>query len=167
MLSAHPLLRRGVDRGGTTDHRGRSDEMAHFVGLDVSVRGTSVCVVDDAGKVVLGRKYRPRRPQTQTTSAPATTTTSTSACRNHWLVTGIPGCVRPGSMPVRPQALVGNRMPEQPQQKTTNAIALCQHSSSPSPHRCSGHRAQAVPSISRFCARPVDATAASHEPSGQ
>src|SRR5271168_2644223 len=30
--------------------------MAHFVGLDVSVRETSVCVVDDAGKVVCERK---------------------------------------------------------------------------------------------------------------
>src|SRR5215475_5528865 len=27
--------------------------MAHFVGLDVSVKETSVCVVDDAGKVIL------------------------------------------------------------------------------------------------------------------
>src|SRR5436305_13456777 len=30
--------------------------MAHFVGLDVSVKETSVCVVDDAGKTVLERK---------------------------------------------------------------------------------------------------------------
>src|ERR1700694_5197181 len=30
--------------------------MAHFVGLDVSVRETSVCVVDDVGKVILERK---------------------------------------------------------------------------------------------------------------
>src|SRR5258705_10357711 len=30
--------------------------MAHFVGLDVSVKETSVCVVDDAGKVILERK---------------------------------------------------------------------------------------------------------------
>jgi hypothetical protein len=30
--------------------------MAHFVGLEVSVKETSVCVVDDAGKVVLGQK---------------------------------------------------------------------------------------------------------------
>ena len=30
--------------------------MAHFVGLDVSVKETSVCVVDDAGKVVCERK---------------------------------------------------------------------------------------------------------------
>src|SRR5271170_5069060 len=35
---------------------GRSDEMVHFVGLDVSVKETSVCVVDDAGKVILERK---------------------------------------------------------------------------------------------------------------
>jgi len=27
--------------------------MVHFVGLDVSVKATSVCVVDDAGKVIL------------------------------------------------------------------------------------------------------------------
>src|ERR1700681_1208193 len=30
--------------------------MAHFVGLDVSVKETSVCVVDDTGKVVCERK---------------------------------------------------------------------------------------------------------------
>ena len=30
--------------------------MAHFVDLDVSVKETSVCVVDDAGKVVCERK---------------------------------------------------------------------------------------------------------------
>ena len=30
--------------------------MALFVGLDVSVRETSVCVVDDAGKVLSERK---------------------------------------------------------------------------------------------------------------
>ena len=28
----------------------------HFVGLDVSVKTTSVCVVDDAGKVILEQK---------------------------------------------------------------------------------------------------------------
>src|SRR6516225_9792311 len=37
-------------------HRGRSDEMAYFVGLDVSVKETSVCVVDEAGKVILEQK---------------------------------------------------------------------------------------------------------------
>jgi transposase len=30
--------------------------MAHFVGLDVSVTETSVCVVDDAGKVISEQK---------------------------------------------------------------------------------------------------------------
>src|SRR5712692_5590895 len=30
--------------------------MVHFVGLDVSVKETSVCVVDDAGNVVLEQK---------------------------------------------------------------------------------------------------------------
>src|SRR5882762_6052820 len=30
--------------------------MEHFVGLDVSVKATSVCVVDDAGKVILEQK---------------------------------------------------------------------------------------------------------------
>src|SRR5205085_6703935 len=47
------------DRGRRDlEHRGRSDEMAHFVGLDVSVKETSVCVVDDAGKVILEQKVR-------------------------------------------------------------------------------------------------------------
>jgi len=27
--------------------------MAHFIGLDVPVKETSVCVIDDAGKVIL------------------------------------------------------------------------------------------------------------------
>src|SRR3984893_12181932 len=40
----------------TLEHRGRSGAMAHFVGLDVSVKETSVCVVDDTGKVVLEQK---------------------------------------------------------------------------------------------------------------
>ena len=30
--------------------------MVHFVGLDVSVKATSVCVVDDAGRVILEQK---------------------------------------------------------------------------------------------------------------
>ena len=30
--------------------------MAHFVGLDVSVKETSVCIVDAAGKVILEQK---------------------------------------------------------------------------------------------------------------
>src|SRR5215467_5223714 len=46
-----------MDRGRFDfEHRGRSDEMTHFVGLDVSVKETSVCVVDDAGKVILEQK---------------------------------------------------------------------------------------------------------------
>ena len=32
--------------------------MAHFVGLDVSVGETSVCVIDDVGKVLCERKVR-------------------------------------------------------------------------------------------------------------
>src|SRR5580693_6298934 len=53
MLSAHPLLDRGRR---DLEHRGRSGAMAHFVGLDVSVKETSVCVVDDTGKVILEQK---------------------------------------------------------------------------------------------------------------
>src|SRR5258707_14797112 len=46
-----------MDRGRfELEHRGRSDEMAHFVGLDVSVKETSVSVVDDAGMVILEQK---------------------------------------------------------------------------------------------------------------
>src|SRR5258708_13146927 len=57
MMSAPPLSVTIVDRGRRDlEHRGRSDEMVHFVGLDVSVKETSVCVVDDAGKVVLEQK---------------------------------------------------------------------------------------------------------------
>ena len=37
--------------------------MAYFVGLDVSVKETSVCVVDDAGKVILEQKV-PTEPDT-------------------------------------------------------------------------------------------------------
>jgi hypothetical protein len=36
--------------------------MAHFVGLDVSVKETSVCIVDDAGKVILEQKV-PTEPE--------------------------------------------------------------------------------------------------------
>src|SRR6516225_5803932 len=43
-------------RSGDLDHRERSYEMVHFVGLDVSVKTTSVCVVDDTGKVILEQK---------------------------------------------------------------------------------------------------------------
>jgi hypothetical protein len=43
-------------RSGDLDPRGRSEEMMHFVGLDVSVKATAVCVVDEAGKVILEQK---------------------------------------------------------------------------------------------------------------
>ena len=33
--------------------------MAYFVGLDVSVKETSVCVVDDTGKVILEHRTKP------------------------------------------------------------------------------------------------------------
>src|SRR6266849_3321185 len=63
MMSAHPLSLTRVDRGRCDlEHRGRSDEMAHFVGLDVSVKETSVCVVDDVGKVILEQKV-PTEPE--------------------------------------------------------------------------------------------------------
>src|SRR4030095_1177706 len=53
---ASPSVAMNGSKSGDLEHRGRSDEMAHFVGLDVSVKETSVCVVDDAGKVVLEQK---------------------------------------------------------------------------------------------------------------
>ena len=60
---ASPFFDDGGLRSGDLDHPGRSDEMAHFVGLDVSVKVTSVCVVDDAGKVILEQKV-PTEPDT-------------------------------------------------------------------------------------------------------
>src|SRR6266571_5512026 len=53
---ASPSVAMNGSRSGDLEHRGRSDEMAHFVGLDVSVKETSVCIVDDAGKVILEQK---------------------------------------------------------------------------------------------------------------
>ena len=35
--------------------------MAYFAGLDVSVKETSVCIVDDAGKIVRERGWRVSR----------------------------------------------------------------------------------------------------------
>ena len=37
--------------------------MVHFTGLDVSVKTTSVCVVDDAGKVILEQKVPTDPPE--------------------------------------------------------------------------------------------------------
>jgi transposase len=38
--------------GGGLKHQKEKRSMEHFVRLDVSVRETSVCIVDDAGKIV-------------------------------------------------------------------------------------------------------------------
>jgi hypothetical protein len=43
-------------RSGDRNHRGRSDEILHFAGWDASVKATSVCVVEDAGKVILEQR---------------------------------------------------------------------------------------------------------------
>ena len=63
--------------------------MAHFVGLDVSVKETSVCVVDDAGKVILEQKVltEPADVIALLTSLGATTVGSGSRparCRSGW-----------------------------------------------------------------------------------
>jgi len=36
--------------------------MDHFAGLDVSVKATSVCIVDDVGKIVREVKVASRKP---------------------------------------------------------------------------------------------------------
>ena len=40
-----------VKRGGLK-HQKEKHSMDHFAGLDVSVKETSICIVDDAGKIV-------------------------------------------------------------------------------------------------------------------
>ena len=62
--------------------------MDHFAGLDVSVKETSVCIVDDTGKIIrevkvasaaagFGRAGRPIRPlQTAPRSSPAAAASS-------------------------------------------------------------------------------------------
>src|SRR5215207_4557304 len=53
---SHTMIGSGV---GLTSSIGEgAAAMAHFVGLDVSVEETSVCVVDDVGKVLCERKVR-------------------------------------------------------------------------------------------------------------
>jgi hypothetical protein len=42
-------------------HQKEKRSMAYFVGLDVSVKETSVCIVDDAGKIV--REARASEPE--------------------------------------------------------------------------------------------------------
>ena len=53
-------------------HQKEKRSMDHFAGLDVSVKATSVCIVDDTGKVVRevkvtcpSRKSYPRIPMMQ------------------------------------------------------------------------------------------------------
>jgi transposase len=63
--------------------------MAHFVGLGVSVKETSVCVVDDAGKVVCERKV-PTEPDdialllTSVGSNYVRVGIAAGRCRNGW-----------------------------------------------------------------------------------
>src|SRR5205814_1622526 len=45
------MAKRGPHEGGLK-HQRRSAAMQHYVGLDVSVKETSVCIVDKAGKVI-------------------------------------------------------------------------------------------------------------------
>jgi hypothetical protein len=42
-------------------HQKEKRSMDHFAGLDVSVKETSVCIVDDMGKIV--REVKQNRPQ--------------------------------------------------------------------------------------------------------
>jgi hypothetical protein len=39
-------------------HQKEKRSIAYFAGLDVSVKETSVCIVDDAGKIVRKRGWR-------------------------------------------------------------------------------------------------------------
>src|SRR5436309_10034595 len=45
------MAKRGPHEGGLK-HQRRSAAMQHYVGLDVSVKETSVCIIDKAGKVI-------------------------------------------------------------------------------------------------------------------
>ena len=45
--------------------------MDHFAGLDVSVKETSVCIVDDAGKIVRGSEGSERTRRKPGSSVPA------------------------------------------------------------------------------------------------
>ena len=50
MLRFRLMAKRGPHLG--LKHQKEKRSMAYFVGLDVSVKETSVCIVDDAGKIV-------------------------------------------------------------------------------------------------------------------
>ena len=45
------MVKRGL-AFAASKHQKEKRSMDHFAGLDVSVKATSVCIVDDAGKVV-------------------------------------------------------------------------------------------------------------------
>src|SRR5207302_8746286 len=45
------MAKRGPQEGGLK-HQRRSAAMQHYVGLDLSVKETSVCIIDEAGKVI-------------------------------------------------------------------------------------------------------------------
>src|SRR5262249_60666476 len=45
------MAKRGPHEGGLK-HQRRSGAMQHYVGLDLSVKETSVCIIDKAGKVI-------------------------------------------------------------------------------------------------------------------
>ena len=72
--------------------------MAHFVGLDVSVKETSVCVVDDAGKVILEQKV-PTEPAEQVLLTHGSKWSWLKACGAYGWPSGA-GCVeRPSRLP--------------------------------------------------------------------
>jgi predicted NBD/HSP70 family sugar kinase len=55
--------------------------MVHFVGLDVSVKETSVCVVDDAGKVILEQtRSMPTPSSTGSYTTPIASISPATAC---------------------------------------------------------------------------------------
>jgi predicted NBD/HSP70 family sugar kinase len=45
------MAKRGPHEG-SLKHQRRSAAMQHYVGLDLSVKETSVCIIDKAGKVI-------------------------------------------------------------------------------------------------------------------
>ena len=66
--------------------------MGYFVGLDVSVKETSVCVVDDAGKVILEQKVPAynRASASQSSSSRVNPRSYTRArCRRPWKLNGL------------------------------------------------------------------------------
>ena len=56
MLRFRLMVNRGPLSG--LEHQKEKRNMDHFAGLDVSVKETRVCIVDDAGKIVREVKWR-------------------------------------------------------------------------------------------------------------